>query len=50
MADRMRVTSLIRSRIPPQQEAGKNRPRKTVLALVGLLALSSVAEVQYVPR
>src|SRR5262245_49251567 len=37
MADRMRVTSLIRSRIPPQQEAGKNGPRKTVLALVGLL-------------
>jgi hypothetical protein len=33
----MRVTSLIRSRIPPQQEAGKNGPRKTVLALVGLL-------------
>src|SRR5262245_41631489 len=45
MADRMRVTSLIRSRIPPQQEAGKNGPRKTVLALVGLLDLRAQAEV-----
>jgi hypothetical protein len=41
----MRVTSLIRSRIPPLQEAGKNGPRKTVLALVGLLDRRAQAEV-----
>src|SRR5262245_48911908 len=44
MADRMRETSLIRSRITPQQEASKNGPRKTVLALLGLLDLRSEAE------
>src|SRR5262249_17689397 len=43
MADRIRVTSLIRSRIPPQQEASKNGPRKTALALVGLLDLRAQA-------
>jgi hypothetical protein len=45
MADRIAVTSLIRSRITVPKVAGKNGPRTTMFARVGLLHRRAQAEV-----